>query len=251
MVSNRDASKVICGSVSLHFFSIAWSKASKFQDDAPQRAEELLNLQLSLADSDALGETVAPDFQTYSTTSMTHARSRANDSVKHTRRLLEECMEYARSRDKTKGSPSGPFDAIFVAASHTGKSNDKKCSDGFTDVVDTVDSPFAIAEQTYEDLRDDTFGVGAKPDHRSFAAFLKCINIHTEPQTTERENKARMVFEDACMAGHLSWQVMRGLHTALGKKAYSIPEIQANILPPSWTEHVPHEFQYREKRPSR
>ena len=210
----------------------------------------MLNLQHELSDASALGRRVMPDFQSYTIAILSHAYSPNPDKVTHARRLLEALMKHARGEEILEFKNSaGPFSAVINAAARS-----EPCfpgrdatddANGFTSVVNTGDNSYAIAEKTYEELRDDAFEIGVKPDHHCYSAFLKCIAKHTIPQSSEREGKARMVFQDACEAGECSRLVMDGLKVTMGDSVLAIPQLQSKTLPRFWTRNVSRLFRYK------
>ena len=223
--------------------------------DAAQRAEELLELQHSLSDKGALGERVKPDFQSYTITMTTHAYSENPDKAHHTRRLLESLMEKVSAGDiEIVRNKAGPFSAVINAASKcescapTSNAVKTDIADGFTSVFETSDNAYSIAEKTFQELRSDAFGIGVKPDHHCYGAFLRCIAKHTTPGSSERDAKARMVFQEACEAGEVSRLVMDGLKEAAGKSVLAIPQLKAETLPRFWTRNVPRVFRYNPRR---
>ena len=106
-------------------------------------------------------------------------------------------------------------------------------------MVDTETDPYSIANKIYQHLQRDTYQIGAKVDHHAASAFLRVIAQHCAPGTAERENTARMVFEEACEAGEVSRLVIQGLEAALGDGAKDMPELQPNKRPKFWSRKVP------------
>jgi hypothetical protein len=142
----------------------------------------MLELQRNLSDAAALGKRSMPDFQSYTIAISAHANSEDPEKVKHARRLLESLMNYVKAGEiEVSRNTAGPFSAVISAAAKSpscvpGTVQEDVVDDGFTSVVDTAENAYAVAEMTYQDLRDDTFGIGTSPDHHAYGAFLvSCI----------------------------------------------------------------------------
>lgn len=212
----------------------------------------MLKLQHELSDPSALGSRATPDFQSYTIAILAHASSDDPDKVHRARQLLDSLLEDVKAGTiEVTRNPAGPFTAVINAAAKSASCAPGASEttgvvvDGFTSVIDTADNAYAIAERTYQEVRDDSFGIGAKPDHFCYGSFLQCIAKHTIPQSSEREGKARMIFQDACEAGECSRLVMDGLKATVGTSVLSIPQLQADTLPRFWTRNVPRVFRYK------
>lgn len=237
---------VVSDNLTVHvFLLLAWSRAHKFYEDAATRAEELLKLQLQLGKPDLLGEQAMPDFQSFTITILTHAESMDPDKLDHAKRLLESLLEMVAAGDlQATRNPSAPFSAVLSAAARTPPKvkKDNVAENGFTSVVDTETDPYSIANKIYRHLQNDTYQIGAKVDHHAASAFLRVISQHCAPGSAERENTARIVFEEACEAGEVSRLVIQALHAALGDDVKDLPELQPNKRPKFWSRNVPAAF---------
>lgn len=207
----------------------------------------MLNLHHELCSSGGLDKNEMPNFRTYGLVIFAHANSDNQDKVVEARRLLESLMEYVKNGE-IAGSSAAPFNQVINAAARSSSSPQTfETSNGFTSTVDTTKDAYALAELTYNEIREDSYGIGISPNHHSFGAFLQCIAKYTVPDSAERAGKARMVFEDARQAGEVSRLVVQGLREAVGDSMLDIPEFQNNKLPRFWTKNVPREFRYKGK----
>jgi hypothetical protein len=229
----------------------AWAKANFFHANAAAKAEERLLLQHELCSATELSKDAMPDFQGYALVILAHSYSRNPQKVIDARRLLDSLLEHVKVGGiKVSGKSSAPFSAVLSAAAQSppcviGASPSKEALDWFNDVVDTTTDAFAIADKTYRELRDDSYGIGVAPDHHAFGAFLQCIAKHTSPESAEREAKARMVFDDACEAGHVSRLVVEGVKDCVGQSMRDIPGLESNELSRFWTRNVPRVWRYK------
>lgn len=208
-------------------------------------------LQHELCASGDLSKDAIPDFQSYSIAILAHANSDDPEKAIRARRLLEKLLGYVKSHQiQVSRNLSAPFAAVLsaVARSPPNLLSDNFVSssdDGFNSVVDSKKDIYGIAEMTYRELKEDSYAIGVSPDHHALGAFLRCIAQHTAPTSAERENKGRMVFDDACEAGEVSRVVVENLKSVLGESMFNIPELKEKTLPLFWTRNVPRQFRYK------
>ena len=204
-----------------------------------------------------LGEAAQPDFQSYAIVIRAHSDSKDLNKVAEARNLLDSLLARCKAGEiKLSRNLASPFTSVITVAanspsSETGITN--KVTDAFIDSIETSNDAYSIAQRTFSELRNDVHGLGASPDHHTYAAYLKCLAKHTIPGSSERESKVRMVFEEACKAGAVSRLVMEAIKEAnLGRSlALAVPELQSNNLPKFWMVNVPKEFRYRPPRQTR
>lgn len=234
-----------------HTRSAAWSRAHKFHANAAQRAADLLNLQLELSTPHMLGDGAKPDFQSFTTCIMAQADSVSPDKVQHARSLLDSLLARVTSGDlQVTRNPTAPFSAVLsVIAKSTPSKGPLDVSiiatdelDGFTSVVDTDADPYSIAKMLYENVESDFHGIGTSADLHAASAFLRCIVAHTTPESTERVNTARRVFENACQAGQVSRSVIQAFKDALGGRAAGFHGLHSKNPPKFWSSSVPAAF---------
>ena len=195
-----------------------------------------------------------PDSQSYALVISAHSLSHSPEKVVHAKRLLDLFVQHMMAGEiSASGNLASPFCALFTAVARSspcepGKSNEKVGQrDAFTSVVDTAGNAYAIAERTYRELREDAYGISARPDHHAGSAFLKCIARHTAPDSAEREATARMVLEDMCEAGEVSRLVMESLRE-VSPSMLDMEELQVGELPRAWTRDVQRVFRYKTKK---
>ncbi|GAX28599.1 hypothetical protein FisN_1Hh610 [Fistulifera solaris] len=232
----------------------AWSQSANFHKDAAQRASQMLSFQHELAGG-FLGESVLPDFQSYAIVIRAYSDSEKADRIIEARDLLDSLLTRFKNGDiSASRNPASPFTSVITVAATYPSSEvgpAKKVKDAFMDSIDTSNDAYSIAQRTFLELRDNVHGLGASPDHHTYAAYLKCLAKHTVPGSSERELKVRIVFEEACKAGAVSRLVIEAMKEAnLSRSlALAIPELQSNNnLPKFWMMNVPTEFRYRAPR---
>ena len=198
----------------------AWSRSAAILRQAPQKSEELLQLQRQLVETGVLDESAQPDSQSYAIVMSTYARSRERQKVHQTYRLLQEMIKGITEGFVAVGaSLSVPFTIVLNAAAHTWPDRSGNSIADFASgapMTQTHDNPFisetgqeedsvyTIALQTYRELKEDVYKIGCEPDHMAFAAMLEAIGLHTKETSVERRQMIEVVFEDACAAGHIS-----------------------------------------------
>lgn len=230
--------------------TLAWSQSAAFHKDAAQRASQMLSFQQELADG-FLGESAQPDFQSYAIVIRAYADADNANKIKEARGLLDSLLLRVTAGDrKLLRNPASPFTAVISVAASCPPSEDGPASrvkDAFMESMETSNDAYSIAQKTFSELRDDVHGLGASPDHHTYAAYLKCLARHTTPGSSERESRVRIVFEEACQAGAVSRLVIDAMKEAnLGRSlALSLPELQSNNFPKFWMTNVPKEFRYR------
>jgi hypothetical protein len=123
-------------------------------------------------------------------------------------------------------------------------------AEGFGNV--RTDDAYAIALQTYREMKEDIYEIGCQPDHIAYATMLQVVNRHTKQDSTERRQMVQVVFDDACVAGHVSNLVLKSLLAASPDKhllasclqsqdlADSIKSVEE--LPRAWSRSVPKQF---------
>jgi hypothetical protein len=233
--------------------SSAWSQSASFHKDATERASQMLSFQHELAGG-FLGESVQPDFQSYAIVIRAYSDSEKADRIVEARDILDSLLSRFKHGDiNSSRNPASPFTSVITVAANYSSSDVRpanKVKDAFMDSIDTSNDAYSIAQRTFLELRDDVHGLGASPDHHTYAAYLKCLAKHTIPGSSERELKVRMVFEEACKAGAVSRLVIEAMKDAnLGRSlALAIPELQSNNFPKFWMINVPGEFQHRAPR---
>lgn len=201
-----------------------------------------------------LGESVQPDFQSYSIVIRAHSDSNDTNKILEARNLLDTLLAHYKAGEiKPSRNLASPFTSVITVAANSpsaaaGLAN--KVTDAFIDSIETSHDAYSIAQRTFSELRNDVHGLGASPDHHTYAAYLKCLAKHTIPGSSERESKVRMVFEEACKSGAVSRLVIEAMKEAnLGRSlALAVPELQSNNLPKFWMVNVPKEFRYRPSR---
>jgi len=243
----------------------SWARCADRIKEAPQKAEELLELQVHLIDSGVLDDTARPDSQSFAAVMSAFARSNQADKVQQTYRLLHAMLSGIADGSVSVGSNLVvPFTIVLNAAAFS-KPNDKTSKEsiagnanGFDIGEEATDDVYTIALQTYRELKEDTFHIGCKPDHMVFAAMLEVLGTHSHPTSIERRQMVQIVFEDACVAGEVSRLVIASLFRVSPDKeflasllsSHELAEGVRNVdeLPRSWTRNVSYNFRYL-KRP--
>jgi hypothetical protein len=208
-----------------------------------------LNLQCDLTQPDMLGDSVKPDFQSYTVCIMAYADSSLPNKVERALSLLDALLDsLGRGQVSVTRNPTAPFSAALTAISSSktqltaSESAGLISEDGFTSRVDTDSDPYAIAKTIFAQVENDAHRIGTSADHHAVSAYLKCIVAHCAPGSTEREHTAFHVFENACEAGQVSRSVIQAFKDALGPKAKDFPELQAKTPPRSWSANVSAKF---------
>ena len=245
----------------------AWAERAKTLWGAPQKAEELMKLQMQLVDSNVLPRSANPDIQTYSIVMIAWANSQNGDKVHQTYRLLQELMQdISEKRLGRKTNLVVAFTAVLDAAAHPPV---KQSTEPTTDAnnspfgaVDEVDETplhsssgdeYTIALQAYRELKDDIYGLGCKADHHVFAKMIQVIGIHTDATSAERRQMLQLIFDDACAAGEVSKLVVKYLAKVCPDKGFLVSLLEneeladgdlhsVDDLPRRWTRNVPGPF---------
>jgi hypothetical protein len=222
----------------------AWSRFVPYDQDAPRKAEELLNFMKELHDKGSL-KNCEPDAYSYTTLINAWAKSSGQDKTSHALRILRVMVDkYNAGNEKAK--PDVPaYTAVLSAAA---RSPSALLEESGFQTKQEIEDPYSIAYQIYKELLTDAYQLGLKPDHFAFASMLQVIANHTDVMSTERQHMVQQVFEDACHAGYVDSFVIKALREACPSKdllerllgspdkatfLYSIDE-----LPKEWTRHV-------------
>jgi hypothetical protein len=215
--SLNDANAVKPNRSSFNTVLNAWARYSRYDSEAPEKAEGLLNLMYDLYYSGRL-ETVKPDAVTYTTVIIAWARSGDRpDKVQNARRLLDTMLsKYDANEDDMKPNVMA-YTSVLNAAVHSPSSSltvaVDKDGDPFTSDASS-ESVYSIVVQTYDELKNDPYNIGLSPDHAAFATMLQAIRQHTTEASGERRQLVESVFDDACAAGKVSASVIRALREA-------------------------------------
>lgn len=252
--SLNDASAVKPNRTSFNSVLNAWARYSRYDPEAPVKAEELLNLMYDLYYSGRL-ETVKPDGVTYSTLINAWARSGdRQDKVQNARRLLNTMLSKYDADEEDMRPNVMAYTSVLNAAVHSPASSlaleaDGGDLDSFTsEAEDAAGSVYSILMETYEELLKDPYNVGLAPDHFVFSTMLQAIRQHTDHNSAERRQMVESVFDDACAAGEVSSFVIRALRDAcpsidLLERLLRSPELARELrdvsqLPQEWTRNV-------------
>lgn len=254
----------------------AWSVS--LDPSAADSAYELLKLQKELVASGALPNNALPDFQSYAIVILTVARSNAiggSEKVARARALLEELIEGIKGGTiKAERNATAPFTAVLTAAAHSLEVSEPSPvlgHPGSENLVDTNEDNerlreaiYSVALETYQEVKDDKFSVGARPDHHLYAAMLRVVaaafpvqsphpnaSISTVRKSlpTERVTMADRIMKDAQATGQVSRLVLQAWSNALASTVdASIHDIvgeEENQLPKLWVRNVNPAFRYR------
>lgn len=215
-LNNEDAVKP--DQVSFNTVLNAWARNSRYDAEAPEKAEELLNLMYDLYYSGRF-KAVKPDAFSYTTVINAWARAgERSDKTQNARRLLD-AMISKYNADPLDMKPNViAYTSVLNAAAHS-RPHSVGCDlveeNPFTSVSATsMEGPYSIALQTYQELQNDPHHLGISPDHFAFAAMLQVIRQHTTKASAERRHMVETVFDEACAAGHVSSFVIRALREA-------------------------------------
>lgn len=188
-----------------------------------------------------------PDFQSFTIVINAYANSSSVNKAVHARRLLKKLlhMVQAGELDMTRNS-AAPFSAVINAAARTQKKRFHEEETYFDDGRDKVEAlccdPYAIAMQTYFELRDDVYNIGAAPDHHTFAALLRCIALHCLPGSIERDRASKLVYDDACESGHVSKLVIKEMKCLWSEEKLEGDQWNFDEIPRFWSRKVPQKF---------
>ena len=195
----------------------SWARFSRYDPEAPRKAEDLLNLMYDLYYSGRL-ESVKPDAVTY--TSVINAWARSGDrpdKVHNARRLLDAMLSKFDADEQDMKPNVMAYTSVLNAAVHSLSSSlieDVEKDQNPFDSDAPSEGVYSIVVQTYEELKRDPYNVGVSPDHFAFAAMLQAIRQHTSETSGERRQMIELVFDDACAAGEVSAFVIRALREA-------------------------------------
>jgi hypothetical protein len=210
MIEHRIGPDTISLNTCLH----AWLKASRFHRNATKSAVELLFSHVSLATTNP--KSSIADFQSYALVIRVLVSARGDPTrLVQARELLQNLInEVNLGRMKTAEKSPAPFTAVLIVASEMPSL--AKVSSLDTEVFQRDDSileqdAFSIACRTWDELKDDRFGLGIAPDHHAYSAFLKCIKRHCPENSSEQSFRVRSIFSDACETGHVSKLVLKVL----------------------------------------
>ena len=257
----------------MHLLALSsWARCADRVPEAPQKAEELLHLQLELVESNVLQERA--DSQSFTAVMVAYAKSNDKAKVQNAYRLLKTML--AGIADGTVSGGANlvvPFTTVLNAAAFSKPASSpasdagKNLADGTTETSgfdtsqSTADDIYTIALQTYRELKEDAFRIGCKPDHMAFAAMLEVLNTHTHPSSIERRQMSQLVFEDASSAGEVSKLVLKALFRAAPDKELLGSLLQSkelangmqsvDELPRAWTRNVGPKFRHLKHAPSR
>lgn len=201
-----------------------------------------MNLQMELSTPNQLGDGAKPDFQSFTVCILTHADSESPEKVHHARNLLDKLLEHVACGNlPVTRNPTAPFSAVLSVIARTSLNTNQSSvssEDEFSSMVDTQTDPYSVALSVYQELKSDAHDIGTSADHHAISAFLRCIAAHCAPGSVERENAARMTFEEACQAGQVSRSVIQALKVALGDTAQSIPQLHSKNPPKFWSRNI-------------
>lgn len=219
--------------------------------DAGQRAIELLNLQFDLSSPDQIGDSVKPDFQSFTSCILVQSKSKDNDRIQNALALLQKLLEEVKLKNlSVSRNPTGPFSAVLSTIAHYKASTKPSAEmteegsseiDVFNSSIDTQSDPYSIAINIFDQIEKDSHGIGTTVDHHCVVAFFKCIAAHSVPGSMEREHTSRRVFHDTCQAGQVSRQVLKEFQDILGPAAKAaFPDLRSP--PKFWSQNVPSSF---------
>jgi hypothetical protein len=213
----------------------AWTKASgaKHHANAWERSLELLQLQIDLGDAAS-----QPDYQSYALVVLACGNAH---KIREARHVVDGMV--ARTRELAspmQRNPSAPFSSLLTSIakasdSPAGKAASMSDADAWEAEEAGSDSLYDAALRTYAEVAQDLHGIGAKPDHHTFSAMLRCVAKHGGPGI-ERQTRAREVFDAACEAGEVSRTVVEALGMAIGD---ANTRRMIGDLPRFWSRNVP------------
>lgn len=230
----------------------AWARYSSHDAEAPQKAEDLLNLMYDLYHSGRLDENAKPDTTSYTSVINAWAKGGADhEKAANARRLLDAMLHKFEAGEHNVKPNVTSFTSVLNAAAHSPPSSlsvgGVSEEDGFTDTSGSAD-PYTIALQTYEELWNDYFDLKVKPDHFAFAAMLSVVGRHTEVTSAERRQMVERIFDDACASGQVSTLVVKAVEDAcpsidllerlMGSRKLARHMKSINELPRDWTRKI-------------
>lgn len=258
----------------MHILALSlWARCADRVPDAPQKAEELLQLQLELVESNVLQERA--DSQSFAAVMSAYAKSNDKEKVQNAYRLLKTMLAGIADGTVSRGANLAVSFTIVLSAAAFSRPAASPASDagnnpadgaidtssGFDSGQSTADGTYTIALQTYRELKEDPFRIGCKPDHMAFAAMLEVLNIHTHQLSVERRQMLQLVFEDASSAGEVSKLVLKALFKAAPDKELIGSLLQSeelargiqsvDELPRAWTRNVGPSFRHLKPPPNR
>mmetsp|Transcript_14923 Transcript_14923/g.22956 ORF Transcript_14923/g.22956 Transcript_14923/m.22956 type:complete len:708 (-) Transcript_14923:1378-3501(-) len=226
----------------------AWSRAFN-----PLKAEEILNFVSDLYDSGDIDDSAKPDGVSYCTAMSAWAKSNSPNKTANARRLLETMLaKYSAGNHILKPNIIAFTSVLNSACTST---LDKEGKDFFGISSAETEEIYSIALQTYNEIIDDTYLLGLRPDTFVFATMLKVIATHIDASSAERRQLVQGVFDDTCAAGQVSSFVIRELRVAspdkdllarlLGSEdlANHLPSV--TMLPSKWIKRVPNKPRFR------
>lgn len=215
--SLNDANAVKPNRTSFNTVMNAYARYSRYDPEAPIKAEELLNLMYELYYSGRL-DNVKPDAVTYTTAINAWARSGDRpDKVQNARRLLDTMLSKYDADEQDMKPNIIAYTSVLNAAVHSPPFSLTMEGDGDQDPFGSESSDenvYSILLQTYDELMKDPYNIGLSPDHFVFATMLQAIRQHTTQTSAERRQMVETVFDDACAAGEVSAFVIRALREA-------------------------------------
>ena len=237
----------------------AWARYSRYDSEAPQKAEDLLNRMYDLYYSERLDDTCKPNAVTYTSVINAWARSGERpDKTENARRLLDAMLSKYDSGEADMKPGIMAYTAVLNAAAHSPPSsvgNNDGGEDEFNSVAECIEGPYSIALQTFLEMQNDIHSLGISPDHLAFAAILQVIAKHTDPASGERRQMVETIFAEACKAGKVSSFVIRALREAcpaidLLERLLRSPQLARHLrsvdqLPKEWSRNVPEFRRYR------
>ena len=233
----------------------AWAKASRRVSNAPEKAEQLLNMMATgidekgndIKDTTNRAIRAKPDVRSYCIVMSAYAKSNRKDKASQARRVLNTLLSL-----RPENLTAVPFTTVLNAVAHssTDVEGDQQAvlQDWEEDDESTINTdPYTIALETYLELQEDTYNVGVKADHIAYATMLDVLGKHTEKDSIERRQRIESVFDDARMSGQVSSLVLHSLLKVCPSQdmieallEYTDPNsIQnINVLPREWTRNV-------------
>ena len=249
----------------------AWARASRRNPNAAQKAEKLLEEMIteSKHDSNVMANgnaRIQPDAHSFAAAMNAHGRSNNKRKTIYARRLLDQLVSM-RVPSIVDTMSAVPYTVVLNAAAHS-----DPCSvidDGTLDAFGAFqedggapsENPYAIAQETYFDLCQDSHDMGVVPDHLAFASMLEVVARHTAAESIERRQMVENVFEDACVAGQVSSLVLHALKKACPSQEMlhlllqassegKATKITVEALPREWTRYVAPRFLKAKKQKS-
>lgn len=245
-----------------------WAKASRRVSNAPEKAEQLLNMMATGIDekgNDTKDKTnrairAKPDVRSYCIVMSAYAKSNRKDKASQARRILNTLLSL-----RPENLTAVPFTTVLNAVAHssTDVEGDQQADlqDWEEDDESTINTdPYTIALETYLELQEDTYNIGVKADHIAYTTMLDVLGKHTEKDSIERRQRIESVFDDARMSGQVSSLVLHSLLKVCPSQdmieallEYTEPNsIQnINVLPREWTRNVGPKYRKLENKNKR